>query len=541
MPLVILVSTALVTLRVDPGADRAGPEEGISPAYAFSLLYAILHDDSHGPLPSCELYERRLAHLEEVIERESFGRIMIAPQLHFIHARDLGNDRVQYAKRTVFDWIHALEDYCREQGVEYDILVFCPASEKYGPWCTDGPSQGYSYSGKKYLCLETFLDHSKEEEDDPAVALALHKIFHGFGYNHISQENRPMNLLEWNMGLPKTRILPLAPQGRGTGIIFDKHIMKVLGFLPRNDFEKDCLDSQGLTCVGDSHYFCENSYDIRCIDSDEDNILDREDDYLFTPHGSVHAPDADSDGIPDHLDLCEGNGIALDTNIRLKKTKGIIDRERVEITLEPASMIKGINVYEAKNINGFIGFPKGSAKRTVGNRVSLDGESLASITRLQIIYDSHEGAFYRPFYLYQEPQQIEYVHEKEWYYFSRFGCDIPLGVNFSNRATYDRNLDGLPDKEGFGFAARITAEYDWDSDGIPDVEDSLPTVHGKCSNRSVKGVPDSDGDGLCDPAYFSFSEGAPGILDGDLAISVRQDPDADSCPYVYGTKDGGCP
>ena len=102
-----------------------------------------------------------------------------------------------------------------------------------------------------------------------------------------------------------------------------------------------------------------------------------------------------------------------------------------------------------------------------------------------------------------------------------------------------RTRSSIPN--GFAFADRITDQYDWDSDGIPDVEDNLPTVHGGCSNRSVKGVPDSDGDGLCDPAYFSFVETVPGIMEGDLAVSFKEDPHADSCPYVYGTKDGGCP
>ena len=183
---------------------------------------------------------------------------------------------------------------------------------------------------------------------------------------------------------------------------------------------------------------------------------------------------------------------------------------------------------------------KGCAKG-YRQRAVLEAESLSVITRLQIFYDSPEGSFYRPFYLYREPQQIEYVHEKEWYYFSRFGCDIPLGVRFSEISTYDRDLDGLPDRELFPFAERITNEYDWDSDGVPDVEDSLPTVHGGCSNRNVRGVPDSDGDGLCDPSYFRFAESAPGMLEGDLAITVMKDADADSCPYVYSRKDGGCP
>jgi len=51
----VLVSIALVTLKVGPGSDRDGPEDKIRRAYAFTLLYTILHDDSHGPLPRREL------------------------------------------------------------------------------------------------------------------------------------------------------------------------------------------------------------------------------------------------------------------------------------------------------------------------------------------------------------------------------------------------------------------------------------------------------------------------------------------------------
>jgi len=541
IPTVILISVAVVTLNVDPGADGDGPEEQIHRAYSFTLLYTILHDDSHGPLPHRGVYERRLRHLEEVIERESFGRMMISPQLHFLPARELGDDRLAYSKRSVYDWIPVLEEYYMGEGIAYDILIFCPASEQYGPWCTDGPSQGYSYKNKKYLCMESFLDPSKEEEDPRAAALATHKILHGFGYNHVSQENRPMSLLEWNIGLPKTRILPFAPREEGAPIIFDKHIMKVLGFLPRNDFERQCLDREGFTCVEEKRYFCENSYDIRCIDSDQDNIADGEDDYPFTPYGSVDAPDADSDGIPDHLDLCEGNRIAFETNIRMKKTKAIVDQPTVEIKMEPGSKIRGVNIYDAKNLGGFIGFLRSSVRRVTGNELSLDAASLSAITRLQIFYDTPKGSFYKPFYLYREPLTIEYVHEKEWYYFSRFGCDIPLGVDFTDISTYDPDLDGLPDRELFGFAGKITNEYDWDSDGVSDVDDNLPTVHGDCSNRFVKGVPDTDGDGWCDPAHFRFAESVPGGLEGDLTISLEEDVDADLCPYVHGTKEDGCP
>ena len=81
----LVVSVAFVS--------RTGDSE--EKTYDFRLLYAILYDDAHGPLPPREIYARRLAHLETVIERESFGRIMISPQLHFIHAREIGDDLLE--------------------------------------------------------------------------------------------------------------------------------------------------------------------------------------------------------------------------------------------------------------------------------------------------------------------------------------------------------------------------------------------------------------------------------------------------------------
>jgi hypothetical protein len=246
------------------------------------------------------------------------------------------------------------------------------------------------------------------------------------------------------------------------------------------------------------------------------------------------------DGIPDSHDLCEGKPIEMHANIELRKATGIVDQDPIMIRIEPGPAIRGVEICEARSINGFIRFPRAGVKRVDGNELVLDAKSLSGITRLMIHYESREGFFYRPFYLYKRPQQIEYVHEKEWYYFSRFGCDIPDGVDFDDHATYDKNLDGLPDRDRFRFASGITNRYDWDADGVPDVEDNLPTVHGTCRNGSVKGVPDSDGDGLCDPALFAFSE-MPGLSEGDLTIQFREDLYADACPYVYGMGEGGCP
>ncbi len=534
---------------VDPGLAGPGPTGGSPagdppwrpPGYDFSILYTILYDARHGPPPSPDPYQRRLALLRKILERESFGRIRVRPILDLFDATSLGDDRLAYETRTIQGWIDALETHYRKVGIDYDILIFYPASEAYAPWCTDGPSMGFHHHGKGYLCLETFLDPGKKEQDRPAAALMVHKIFHTFGYNHISQENRPMNLLRWNIGLPKTRVLPLANVGERPRIIFDRHIMKVLGFLPRNVFEEGCPDAGGLVCRENDRYSCENSYDLRCLDSDGDRVPDGEDDYLLTPHGRGGEPDGDGDGIPDALDLCPGNGILFRGNIRLEKERGIVEgQEKVEIEMKAASTIRGINLYGAQNIRGFIRFRVRPMLRVAGNRLSLEARVLSPIARLKVFYDSPEGSFYRPFYLYRAPQRIEYVNEKEWFYFSRFGCDVPLTVDFSDPATYDRDLDGLPDPELFGFAKALAAGYDWDSDGIPDVEDSLPTVHGTCSDELVRGVPDSDGDGWCDPAAFTFSDDS-GMMGGDLVISYRNDPEADACPYVAGSSKGGCP
>ena len=102
----LLVSVALVSRIGGFGSESA---------YDFKLLYVILHDDAHGPLPPEEVYARRLARLETVIERESFGRILISPRLHFIHAQELGDDRLAYSNRSIEDWIPLLEETCTRE------------------------------------------------------------------------------------------------------------------------------------------------------------------------------------------------------------------------------------------------------------------------------------------------------------------------------------------------------------------------------------------------------------------------------------------
>ncbi|MEW6444331.1 MAG: hypothetical protein AB1640_25585 [bacterium] len=478
--------------------------------------------------------------LESVLESESLGRIRISPVLSLVHVSELGDDRLDYSTRSVYGWITDLEEYYAGKGLSYDILIFTPPSQDYAPWCTDGPSIGYSHHDRKYLCLETFLNPSNQEEDGPAVALTIHKILHGFGYHHVSRENRPTRLLEWNIGLPNTEVVPFTNFGDRHRMIFDPHIMRVLGLLPRSAIEQRCPDHDGFVCAGAGGYVCQNSYDVSCLDSDQDGIGDGEDDYPFTPYGSSGQPDTDRDGIPDLLDLCAGEAIQVHTNLEPGKSRAIVDQDRVTVRIEPGTMVRGVEICGATSIDGLVRFRKADTRRVDGNQLALDAKSLPAITRLLIRYESSQGAFARPFYLYKRPQQIEYVQEKEWFYFSRFGCDIPGGVDFSNPATYDADLDGLPDAARFRFARGITDRYDWDADGVPDLVDNLPAVHGTCQDGSVKGVPDSDQDGLCDPALFAYSE-EPGDDEGDLTIRFMEDPSSDACPYVFGLGERGCP
>jgi hypothetical protein len=181
-----------------------------------------------------------------------------------------------------------------------------------------------------------------------------------------------------------------------------------------------------------------------------------------------------------------------------------------------------------------------TSRETVGNSLTLPP---ATPVRVRVAYTYRGQSVRRSFYVVGEqsrttPGPWAYFDEKEWFYFGRFGCDPPAGLDLYDPSTYDANADGLPD----GLA--IPATYDWDGDGIPDREDTLPTVAGHCANAHVRGVKDTDGDGFCDPGRLYFGalpvDVDRGTYFGEIPTEMGNDPDYDRCPYLAGP-DHGCP
>jgi hypothetical protein len=523
----------------------------IQKIYSLKFMYVVLYENESNS--EIDLYKkehfRRLILLKQVIEKESYGAIQIVPKLIFLDIKEIGDKKINYSKRSIYNWIELLETYFLNKNKNnYDVLLFIPINDFDGSWCNDALSMGYNYNNSIYFCLENYLNPFLKFEDDKAISLIIHKLFHGFGYNHILLENQPFSFLEWNLGIPSTKLINSAINyDNNSKIILNKHIMKVLGFLPKNNFEKKCLDNQGLTCKNLNNFFCENSLTIDCLDVDSDSVRDSLDDYLFTPYGTYDHLDSDFDGISDDLDLCPWNEINITGNIFNKKTSGVSFTLNSSLTFySPNVEIKQIRIFDLVNDKGRLFFPKNKFILIDGNIVKINLNNLLTnlsifpkFKKIEIVYEFKNKTYFKPYYIYFKFQQYEYINQKEWFYFSRFGCDIPELVNFSNHLSYDQNLDGLPDNELFKFAEKINENYDWDSDGIFDIKDNLPTIHGNCSTSLVSGVPDSDNDGYCDPAFYFYSNKT--YLDSEnLHFIFQVDPEADMCPYFFGYNKG-CP
>ena len=116
---------------------------------------------------------------------------------------------------------------------------------------------------------------------------------------------------------------------------------------------------------------------------------------------------------------------------------------------------------------------------------------------------------------------------------------------FYDVQSYDADFNGFIDSGEYHFF-NLSADYDWDNDGFPDMVDTLPTVQGSFKNAYVRGVKDSDGDGLPDPGLLDFSSPrgsiAPEHYFGELPRIVGRYLDFDWCPYLPGNPENkGCP
>jgi hypothetical protein len=503
--------------------------------YYFRMLYVVFYDDLSAEYVTRSGWENRTLLVKNIIETETKGKALIDIDIVFLNVKDLGEKYLDYESKTIYDWIEELNQQVilQNNSNSYNIVSFTPISGM--PWCTDAPSQGYNRKGVIFICQEYFSPYNKNE-NLRAAGLIIHKIMHGLGYNHINQDNKQFLFLDWYEGLPETNILLHATADQFNHPFLGEHFLGVLGLQNRSKEDNKCLDAQGLVCKSKNSYYCENSWGDYCADIDNDGIIDNVDDYpLSSP---VHGNDTDKDGIVDQLDLCPYNKIEFAG--KSKGTLKIMEKTKAELVFQSKNLsIEKLEIIPSSVEAGFIRFNNKKAFYKSGNRINISKRD-GNLLKINVYYNYKSKEYYRPFYLEFEGANANIVGEREWYFFSRFGCDIPAKLNLSDFEEYDENYDGLPDKEQFPWAEKIDESYDWDDDGFPDVNDSLPTVRGNCTDDFLRGVKDSDGDGLCDPGNFDFKDKSLAKY-GEIVQKVDKRQNYDACPYFRGIKEKqGC-
>jgi len=503
--------------------------------YNISLNYIVLYDDQSHVLVE-ELrndFEKRLSLFDNFIKQESENKMISKSELIFMNIEELGMKSLSYDK-TVFEWIKYF--YQRFNPKEYNTLVFVPIYEMN--WCQDGLSQGFNYKGKVFFCMEAYFNPSNPIENKGSVGLMTHKFLHGFGFNHQNQLYKQYAFLDWYAGLPETNILLHGNFKDFDHYFFDEHTLKVLGLLNKTNFENKCLDKDEFVCESTNTFFCKNSWGPFCQDIDHDGIVDNEDSYVFS--SPKIGNDSDADGIVDQLDLCDWNEISVSgPNVVFGPLKIKSKSQNLKVSFESKNLsVKKIVITPMEMIGGFIKFNGKNSAEIKGNNININRND-GLMWRIKVFYSFNNKDYFRSFYAYFPGFDADFFYEKEWYYFNRFGCDVPLSVNFADKNTYDSDQNGLPDAELFDWAKGINDKYDWDDDGFPDLIDSLPTVQGNCFNKYVVGVKDSDLDGFCDPGLFDFSSKRD-VEIYEIHMIPAYNNLSDLCPYISGFING-CP
>ncbi|MBC8495794.1 hypothetical protein H8D36_06580 [archaeon] len=498
--------------------------------YNLSLIYIVLFDEASKSLvyDFTDYFEERLQLFDKFMKEESQQKISSESKLEFVNVEEFGLSKLLYGK-SIFDWIKEL--YTFPQTQEHNIVVFVPIYEM--DWCSDGLSQGFNYEGKIFFCMEEFFNPKNSIENQGAVGLMVHKFLHGLGFNHQNQLFKQYQFLDWNIGLPETNMFLHGNFRDFEHSFFNEYFMKDLDLIEREKFEDECLDTDSLICNSQNMFFCKDSWGSFCQDIDQDKIVDNKDNYVFS--SPVLGEDNDDDGIIDDLDLCNWNNIGVSGDgILMNPLKIKSSLNQADLTFSENQVhISHISLVPFEMQGGFIKFNDEKIVSNKGNKITVNGFE-SPLWRIQVFYEYQGEEFFRPFYIYFRGFNADFFYEKEWYYFNRFGCDVPISVDFGDIDTYDKNIDGLPDKW-----VGIFVNYDWDSDGFNDAEDTLPTVKGFCSNEFVKGVKDSDKDGFCDPGRFDFASRG-GIEEFEIAMIPAYNEFSDLCPYIYG-KNRGCP
>jgi hypothetical protein len=248
--------------------------------------------------------------------------------------------------------------------------------------------------------------------------------------------------------------------------------------------------------------------------------------------------------VEDRLDLCAWNEIRIDG-----KRTGYEDPIRIPATHQgelrfsieaPKVKVIGVKWQPIEVIpGGWLNLgPVGA--RSFGSTIIIPAERIPDrptdqvrrpLGRLEVEYEYRGVRYVSPRYVEFDDQTLHFVLDKEWLSFNRYGCDAPVRANYGK--SWNMNAFNIPN-------ASRPAKYDGDGDGVPDWEDTLPAVSGTCKDGKVRGVPDSDGDGVCDLARFKtavfpfmdprFILGEPEFYEG-----------GDYCPYTPGSPDrSGC-
>lgn len=485
----------------------------------------------------------RLDAFTKIMHREALERLTVKCTPLFINSSSLGLHQLNYADHTFFEWMDCLLE-ADALKTDFDVIAFTPIRAM--PWASDSHSIGFFYKNCVCFSLE-YYPHS-EKDNVQAIALMIHKMFHGFGYNHQNINMPALKLLNWELGLPVNTGLEYTLRNREgyQSFFFNPHILNVLD---PNASDSLCPDSRGLisqSCPWRKGMTVD-AYGPACTDADHDGIMDEQDDYFLS--SPIRGRDTDDDGIVDALDLVPWNQIRVTGNIDARKINliGKVDQSTLEFSSDH------VNITEIKTIwlksvpvqlkpDHFPGcFPGQDAVSTKGNRIVLDKDlHKPPIVRIEVHYAYENQAFYRPYYFYFPGTMVlQIINEREWYYFLRYGADIPAGIDFYTVDSYDGNFDGILDQTNWLYF-EIPEAYDWDGDGFPDWKDALPTVYGKFYNEFVVGVKDSDQDGLADPGVLDFSPPGTSISSeyyfGELQRIIGKNPDFDRSPYLKGNE-----
>jgi hypothetical protein len=545
-----------------PVAANVAPPQSDATPRVYNLLFMVLtaQDVSEaGPLDAL-YYERVLRRTAIALERESLNGIQLNYSILQVSSATFGDEHPKYSPRNYQDWYKALTAAAAPR--TYDILAFGP--DRNVEWCRDAHSMGFEMDGVAFACLEP--------SPRPALAsnLLIHKIFHTFGFFHQQLRNKEYRLLDWELGLPSYRFpVDLYPSAEASHSelddisFFTPMALTALGIGSAAAAAPGCdVASQPHCAAGDWPHECRDVIGPACRDADNDGIVDINDGYPASP--PVSGVDSDSDGIPDALDLCPGTKVEISSD---GLTGGPMnywtDSASLDLRLsvpaetpdavywEPVAFATGKD-FPLKEFGEVMFFDGSNSHRVTDGVVHLDARDLFDIPiQINIAYQYRHRSVRRSLYIYTRkgktsPTPWGYFNEKEWLYFGRFGCDTPVNVDVFDVNTYDENVDGLPDAKVANFDVSILKTYDWDNDGVPDEVDTLPTVAGSCTDGYVRGVRDSDGDGLCDPGYLRYTQLPPSVprstYFGEIPTEMGNDPDFDRCPYLRGPRQtAGCP